>query len=65
MRQQVRQECGLIGFEMFDSRILVGVHFLKVLALDKAHKIKFAVIDRPFSIDYLFYHRKLIHLLKN
>ena len=49
---------------MFFPRILVGTHFFKVLAFDKAHKIKFAVIDRSFSIDYLFYHRTFIRMLK-
>ena len=62
MRQQVTQQCGFSGIKRFFVRILVGINFFQSLAFDKAHKIKFAVIDRSFSIDYLFYHRTFIHV---
>ena len=62
MRQQVTQQCEGDGVKTFFYRILVEVHFLKKLAFDKAHQIKFAVISSSLNSNYLFCHRTFIHV---
>ena len=44
MRQQVTQQCDLSGVKMFLLGFWLEFIFFKVLAFDKAHKIKFALI---------------------